>query len=257
RERKKLEKLEHEAAVAASEAVRLRAEADLLLAGAHDVPRGATVVELPGFDGKPTKLQLDPALNAIDNAQERYAQARKRDRAAERLPALIAETRQNLARLEETLRRVHAGEPVELRAGPAARSRSSQGNEERLSYRRYRTSGGLEVRVGKNSRSNDELTLRHCSPNDIWMHARAVGGAHVVLRWDDPNGHPPKQDLIEAAVLAALHSKARHAGTTPIDWTRRKYVRKPRGAPPGTVMVERVKTLFVQPSAALEEKLRW
>ncbi len=41
----------------------------------------------------------------------------------------------------------------------------------------------------------------------------------------------------EAATLAAIHSKARSSGTVAVDWTRRKHVRKPRGAPPGGAII--------------------
>jgi predicted ribosome quality control (RQC) complex YloA/Tae2 family protein len=40
-----------------------------------------------------------------------------------------------------------------------------------------------------------------------------------------------------------------------VDWTRRKYVRKPRKAPPGTVIPERIKTLFVEPDPELPKRL--
>jgi predicted ribosome quality control (RQC) complex YloA/Tae2 family protein len=77
----------------------------------------------------------------------------------------------------------------------------------------------------------------------------------VVLRWSDP-GAPPARDLEEAAVLAAWYSKARSSGTVAVDWTRRRYVRKPRGAPPGRVSLIQAKTIFVEPDAAVEERLR-
>jgi predicted ribosome quality control (RQC) complex YloA/Tae2 family protein len=124
-------------------------------------------------------------------------------------------------------------------------------------YRRYRTSGGLEVRVGRGSSSNDDLTFHHSSPDDIWLHARDVAGAHVVLRWPEREANPPARDINEAAVLAALFSRARTAGTVPVDWTRRKYVRKPRKAPPGKVAIERARTVFVEPDAAMEKRMRW
>ena len=60
----------------------------------------------------------------------------------------------------------------------------------------------------------------------------------------------------EAAILAACHSKARNSGAVPVDWTLRKYVRKPRKAPPGEVLVERAKTVFVEPDPAVEGRLR-
>jgi predicted ribosome quality control (RQC) complex YloA/Tae2 family protein len=111
------------------------------------------------------------------------------------------------------------------------------------------------VRVGRGAKDNDQLTFRHAGPEDVWLHARQVPGSHVVLRWSDA-GAPPARDLEEAAALAAIHSKARSSGTVAVDWTRRKHVRKPRGAPPGRVMVSHAKTLFVAPDAALEERLR-
>ena len=255
RERKKRERLLQESERAGADAVRLRAAADLLSTHAADVKRGSKEVVLPGFDGQPRQLELDPALSARANADAWYAEARKRERAAERVPALIRETDAVIAALEEKLQRARAGEAIDLPARTPQKPRKQAGR--RLPYRRYRSSGGLEVRVGRGSKDNDELTFGHSSPNDIWMHARAVGGAHVVLRWTDGDNNPPAADLREAAVLAALHSKARHAGTVPIDWTRRKYVRKGRRAPTGQVTIERAKTLFVQPDEQLEKKLQW
>ena len=87
------------------------------------------------------------------------------------------------------------------------------------------------------------------------MHARHAAGAHVILRWGRP-GSPPGRDLEEAAVLAALNSRARTSGSVPVDWTLRKYVRKPRRAAPGAVLPERVKTVFVEPDPTLLETLR-
>lgn len=123
-------------------------------------------------------------------------------------------------------------------------------------YLRYRSSGGLEIRVGRSARANDELTFHHSSPEDIWLHARQVQGAHVILRWDRTEENPPRRDLLEAALAAAVHSGARHSGTVAVDWTRRKYVRKPRKAPPGAVLPDRVQTLFVEPDAQLLERMK-
>jgi predicted ribosome quality control (RQC) complex YloA/Tae2 family protein len=257
REQKKIERLQSELKSSAADALRLRAHADLLLASANDVKKGAQEIELTGFDGVPVRLTLDPARGAVDNARDWYDEARKRERAGERLPALIAQAEKAVAKLKDDLTRARAGETSDLPAAAAKPVPKQQQRGPRLPYRQYRTSGGLEVRVGRSSRENDELTMRHAAPNDIWLHARAVGGAHVVLRWSDADASPPKQDMTEAAILAAVHSRARHAGTVPVDWTRKKYVRKHRGAPAGQVTIERAKTLFVKPSAALEERLRW
>lgn len=248
---------QHERALPQAHA--LRAQGDLLLARLHEVPRGATRVALADFEGGTVELELDPKLSPADNARALYDAARKRERAAERLPAVIAEARARVAALEALVHRAEAGEATDddiAAALPAAAPLDAKGEEVTLPYRRYVTSGGLEVRVGRSSRANDDLTFHHSSPNDVWLHARDVAGAHVVLRWSDKDANPPQRDLAEAAVLAALHSKSRTSGTVPVDWTRRKYVRKPRKAKPGSVLLERAKTVFVEPDEAVERRMK-
>lgn len=250
---------------APAEAATRRHLADLLTSQLHRVRRGDTHFEFEDFDGTRLSVELDPAISPAENAARLYDQARKRDRAAAALPGMIERATAERQSLIELLNRIRAGKaaPAELEAvlsgsdrRPAARQ-SSRGTAAALPFRRYRTTGGLEVRVGRGSRANDELTFHHSSPDDIWIHARDVAGAHVVLRWHDRDANPPAHDLAQAAVLAALHSRARTSGVVPVDWTRRKYVRKPRKAPPGRVRLERAQTLFVEPDEKLAESLRW
>jgi predicted ribosome quality control (RQC) complex YloA/Tae2 family protein len=254
REQRKRARQLSELETAAQSAQALRADADLLLAHSRDLKRGTETVALLDFQGHLRELRLDPSMSSTANAQAWYVEARKRARAARQLPALLDATDARIRELQEKRTRAAAGETVELPARPAPGRRVRP--ERRLPYHRFQTAGGLEVRVGRSSQANDELTLRHTRPEDIWLHAREVGGAHVVLRWEDPDASPPRRDLEQAATLAALHSKGRHSGVVAVDWTRGKYVRKPRGAPPGAVRIERVETLFVTPDSGLLTALR-
>jgi predicted ribosome quality control (RQC) complex YloA/Tae2 family protein len=203
---------------------------------------------------------LDPALTPDGNARRHYDQAARIRRARQRLPARIRTAREAWRDLERLRERALAGdasrdeveEALPRGAGPAA---ARGGDAEQLPYRTYRSSGGLEIRVGRGAGRNDDLTFRHSSPDDIWLHARHTAGAHVVLRWGRES-NPPERDLREAGILAALHSKARTSGSVPVDWTRRKYVRKPRKAPPGAVIPDRVSTVFVSPDPEVETRLR-
>jgi hypothetical protein len=237
----------------------LRASADLLLARYADVPPRAHEVTLTGFDGDPRTVELDATLDAGENATSLYARAARSERTAERVPNLLSEVGVELERLRALVGAAEAGDgdPAELRRVlPEVAREAARPNEdaERLPYRRFRSSGGLEIRVGRGARHNDDLTFRHSAPNDIWLHARHTAGAHVILRWAGP-GNPPQRDLSEAAGLAALNSRARTSGSVAVDWALRKHVRKPRGAPPGSVLVDRVKTLFVEPDPALPSRL--
>ncbi len=258
--RRRVARLRDEAADV-GEAERIRARGDLLLSSLHLVPAGAESVRLTGFDGEAVDVPLDPSLRPSDNAQRLYEEARKRSRAEERIPALLADAEAEAGLWQKALEAAERGEMDEeteevLSRGGGGAGGGGAAAVPRRPYRTYRTSGGLEVRVGRGSADNDRLTFGHSAPEDVWLHARQVPGSHVVLRWRDPGAAPPARDLEEAAVLAALYSKARTSGTVAVDWTRRKHVRKPRNAPPGKVVILRGKTLFVEPDPAVEERLR-
>jgi predicted ribosome quality control (RQC) complex YloA/Tae2 family protein len=254
---KRLRRLEEQRAGAAAEAAALRVQADLLLSQLHRVPRGATHVRLDDLEGGSIELELDPSIAPADNARRIYDAARRRDRAAGRIPVLLDTGHRELQRLEQLAARIRDGAASPEELARLQRQRAVQQRESpALPYRVYRTGGGLEVRVGRGSRGNDELTFRHSHREDVWLHARDVAGAHVILRWGRADANPAATDIAEAAVLAALHSRARTSGTVPVDWTRRKHVRKPRKAGPGLVVPERVRTVFVHPDPAVEERLR-
>lgn len=237
---------------------RLRGLGDLLLARYADVPHGADTVTLTDFEGAPVEVALDPERAVHENAARYYDRATRSERAAERLPGLIEQARVERERLVALLDGARTGtvSADEIRTalpeGPRPQRRGDQ--EARLPYTSFRSSGGLEIRVGRGAKQNDDLTFRASAPNDVWLHARHAAGAHVILRWQG-SGAPPARDLHEAAVLAALNSKARTSSSVPVDWTLRKYVRKPRGSAPGSVLPDRVKTVFVEPDEALAERL--
>lgn len=238
----------------------LRAVGNLLLARLREVERGASQVVLRDFDGSEREVALDPRRDPAENAAAYFERAAKRERAAARVPAELERVEARLGAVSAALGRLEEEGPSEAlweaAGGRPAADEAGRGEEERLPYLRFRTSGGLEVRVGRSARANDDLTFHHASPDDIWMHARQTKGAHVVLRWDRREENPPRRDLLEAAVAAAVHSGARHSGTVPVDWTRRRYVRKPRKAPPGAVLPDRVSTLFVEPDEKVLEAMK-
>lgn len=112
---------------------------------------------------------------------------------------------------------------------------------------RFKTAEGWDVLIGRASEGNDHLTVHLARPEDYWFHAHGCPGSHVVLRRGKGPNEPSKATLEEVASWAAFHSKARTAGKVPVNYTLKKYVRKPRGAKPGLVYIEREKTLLVRP----------
>ncbi|MBV8372565.1 MAG: DUF814 domain-containing protein [Candidatus Eremiobacteraeota bacterium] len=110
----------------------------------------------------------------------------------------------------------------------------------------FRTAGGSRIVVGRSPTENAEVTFKVARPRDLWFHARAVPGAHVILARDDRN-EPPLQDIAAAASLAAHYSKARASAKVAVDYTLRKFVRKQRDAPPGLVWYTNAQTVTTAP----------
>ena len=113
--------------------------------------------------------------------------------------------------------------------------------------RLFRTVKGDTVMVGKSGPNNHRLTFKLAGPEDFWLHAEGVSGAHVILRNERRAAHPDEDSLKEAAEAAAWFSEARNQPAVDVQWTRRKYVRKLRGAPPGTVKIKKSATLRIRP----------
>ncbi len=101
--------------------------------------------------------------------------------------------------------------------------------------------------IGRSNEGNDYLTHKLARPEDYWFHVHGAAGSHVVLRRGKGKNEPSKQTIAEVAAWAAHYSQARTAGKVPVIYTRKKYVRKPRGSKPGLAMCEREKSVMVRP----------
>lgn len=226
----------------------------LMTAGRAD-EAGLDAIEIPDHfaDCTPVRIVLDPSRSVMDNAQEYYDRARR-----SRLSRQSAQKRLDEARGElEILQRMSSEleQVVDIDALREFRKshneflvRTAGGSESAARpFRRYSLEGGYEVWVGRNARENEELTFGHARKFDIWMHARGVGGSHVVLRLPGRRSKPAASILEAAAGVAAYFSKARGSEFAPVMYTERKYVRKPRGADTGKVIVDRENVLIVRP----------
>jgi len=212
------------------------------------------------IDGE--KIILDPKLSPVHNAQRYFERAKRSRIAAQQAIARLDNLRGEIAlgeRLLTELEDAATNEEVKSlmhdhseeleRFGIGEKSeRQSQ-----LPFRIFTVEGGFEVWAGKSSENNDLLTLHHAKPNDLWFHARGSSGSHVLLKVGTGKGEPSKKAKEQAAGIAAYYSKMKNAKMVPVAMTEKKYVRKPKGAPPGTVVLEREKVIFAEPSLPREK----
>jgi predicted ribosome quality control (RQC) complex YloA/Tae2 family protein len=241
----------------------LRRQAESVLAHLDRIPAGTARVRLPDpYGGPDLDIELDPRRRPAAAAEALFQRARRLERRREHLDARRTELEATARRLEhlegvlessdataleETARQLVAEGTLDARvlAGEPARPPAAA---PRRPYRVIELGDGWEVWVGRSSADNDELTHRLAAPHDLWLHAFGAAGAHVILRrTDGGRAHPPRRLIERAAAIAAYHSNARHSGAVPVSVTERRYVRRPRNAPPGTAVTLRDETLMVEP----------
>jgi predicted ribosome quality control (RQC) complex YloA/Tae2 family protein len=234
----------------------LREAGELLLTYQNRVARGARQVTLPGYDGQPRAIDLDPQLSPVENAQAIFKHYRKAARAAKEIPARIRTLKADLAYLEqlnsdltlaESRPEIDAVHEVLVEAGwTSQRPRhSSSGMVKRP--RRFDI-GDFPVFVGRNAVQNEQVTFERGDPHDLWLHARGLPGAHVVVK---SGGRDVPGDVIKkAARLAAYYSSARRSEQVDVDVTERRFVRRASGGRPGLVTYRNEQTLLVRPQTA-------
>lgn len=277
--KRKVELLREEMA-ATEEANRYRVRAELLLAHQNEISRGQSSVELENYyagTDEPATLTivLDPRFDAVGNANRLFNKYHKLRRALALIPEQIEQNNAELATIEQLLTDLSLAEsPAEVqlvrfevqsakylrdkaaekKARQHSRSRGKQGKGSKPAapgggvplYRQSKE--GFTILIGKNSRQNEEVTFHQASGNDLWLHARGVPGAHVIIK---AGGREiPRSTIEQAASLAAYYSQARGSTSVPVDYTLQRYVRHMKNGGPGMVIYEREKTIYAEPVLA-------
>lgn len=236
----------------------------LLTAHLHDVTKGmnSVTVENTFEPDKKVTIRLEPSLNPSQNA-ERYFDKAKRSKSAraETHERLIA-VKKRLETLTALMETAHAASTsISLKNFLHLHNEqlrelgymTEKEQKELPPFKIFVVDGGFTVYAGKSSENNDLLTTKFSKPHDIWFHARGSSGSHVVLKIGTGKGEPSKKAIEQAAAIAAYYSKMKSARNVPVAMTEKKYVRKPKGAPAGTVVIEKEKVIFVKPGLPGEE----
>lgn len=225
--------------------------------------KGMSEAVLPDWsdpEGGTITVPLDIRLTPSQNAQryfKKYQKARSaREIAAQQRDKTLAEADYLEGMLLDVGKCVGESELEEIRQElvrsgylKKVTNRRQQRQLPRSKPYRYQSSDGIEILVGKNAAQNDRLTLG-AKPEELWLHAKDMPGSHVIVCCE---GEVPLNTLREAALLAAWYSKGQRSSLVPIDYTKRKYVKKPSGAVPGRVVYTHYKTAFM---TAEEQEIR-
>ena len=211
-------------------------------------------------------IPLDSTKSAQGNMDDYFRKHRKYLAADRELTPRIQRADESVNRLRDELKEVEregwqpSNRPaLQLRRFPLTQpsaERRPPSIERKGPFRRFTSTDGLPIFVGRNARENDELTFGLAKSDDLWLHARGVPGSHVVIRLDKGTD-PPFETLRDAAMLALLYSDLKKSGKGEVIYTRRKWVKKAKGQAPGAVSVTQERTVHLTLDKVRLEALKY
>lgn len=246
---------------------RLRQLGDIVTANLHAMTRGQTRLTAVDFydpDMKEIDIPLSPQLSPQQNAARFYKDYNRAKHAEKILTEQIAKGEAELeyvhSILDELARAETERDVAEIRAELVSVGYVRDTDKKKRMKTppskpmEFLSSEGFLIRVGRNNRQNDELTLKQSAKGDLWLHVQKLHGSHVVIACNGVK--PGDQTVTEAAQLAAWYSQARESQNVPVDVTNVKQIKKPVGAKPGMVIYHVYSTVYATPSADVPERLK-
>lgn len=245
----------------AEDSDKYRLYGELLTANIHLVKPGAKSVTVTNYyTGEPITIPLSEKLSAAKNSQRYFKKYSKAKTAVKEKTVQLEENDTDIEYLEsvllavDTARTEHELDQIrdELVETGYLRRRQKKGvrkKQQKPEPLKYTLSDGTEVLVGRNNRENDYLTTRFAGKTDVWFHTKDIPGSHVIMPMEAGRtvDDVPAETIMEAAAIAAYHSKARNSSNVPVDFVPVRYVRKPNGARPGMVIFTHNTTVYVDP----------
>jgi len=249
-----------EAEEAGGKAPQWQRAGELVLAYGTGIQEGSSELQAWDYDGVEVTIKLDPEKNFKENANRYFEKAKKakgrmgmvkeqitritNDHSAILETIASVQDEVSLQRLKEFQEHAISRRWINLQVVQAAHKEDRPYEGHRV--RELSAPGGYTVLYGENAESNDYLTLRVAKPNDLWLHVRGSTSAHVVIVTRNQPEKVQLATILFAAKVAVLNSTSKHSGYVPVDYTLKKYVRRPKGAAKGSVHYTQEKTLHVE-----------
>ena len=242
---------------------------ELITSYIYMVEKGMESVEVSNFydpEYKNLTISLNKNLTPSENAQRYFKKYNKMKTAKKELAHQIEISLDEINYLENIILSIenceNLAELLDIREELSKvgylkiKGKNSNKKESKLTTKPHEfiSSDGFKILVGKNNKQNDHLTLKIADNNDIWLHTKNIPGSHVIIKTD---GKEVSDDAIfEGAMLAAYFSKSKMSAQVPVDYTKKKNIKKPNGAKPGMVIYETNSTVYVTPTEELVAKLK-
>ncbi|MBE2255257.1 MAG: DUF814 domain-containing protein [Ignavibacteria bacterium] len=195
-------------------------------------------------------IKLNTELTPAENAAKYFEKYKNLKKSSGILSEKINNAKSELRKVESELLKFSEGLKMNSNSEfkkMEKKIKSEDKKDETSKFRKFVIDESNEVWVGKDSVSNDLLTMKYTHPEDLWFHVRGASGSHTILKRTNKKENPAKHIIEIAASIAAYYSKARNGKNIPVAYCEKKFVKKKKGFKSGSVIMEREKVVFVNP----------
>lgn len=247
-----------------------KVKGELLTAYIYMIQKGMESIEVQNFydpNYENISIYLKKNLTPSENSQRYFKKYNKLKTAKKEITSQMSINKEEIDYLENILLNIEncenlaelqdiKDELISLGYSKASGKLKSKKEIAKLttSPHEFMSSDGVKILVGKNNKQNDHLTLRIADPDDIWMHTKNIPGSHVIIKC--AGKEVSEQTIYEGAMLAAYFSKSKMSAQVPVDYTKKKHVKKPSGSKPGMVIYETNSTMYVTPTEEMVASLK-
>lgn len=236
----------------ASEHTRYMLYGELLKANLNNIKSKADSIVLKDFEGLEHRIPLDEKLTILQNMKNYFNFAKRMRRGIDIKKQNIDRTIIEINTLKDSIKELESidsyeklKESINIETHRPNKKHLRSKDPKMANIREYKTKEGYTILVANNSKANDNLTVHIAKPDDIWLHTQNIPGSHIIIKNPGKNKTVPLEVLLQGAKLAVRNSKAKNSTKVPVDYTKRKYVKKPRKSPPGFVIYTNQKTLII------------
>lgn len=230
-----------------------RIKGELIISNIYKLKKGdKSLTTLNYYDGTEVTVTLDENLSPQDNAQKYYKRYNKQKRTLIAVEPQKKQVEEELEYVKSLYAEINNAETLEdllvieeeLKSQGYIKSQNNKKKKtETKKYLEYDVYG-FTVKVGRNNVENDELTFS-ARGKDIWLHTKTYHSSHVII--ETTGREVTDKALLAAAEICAYYSGGRNGSKIDVDFTEKKFVKKPKGAKPGFVVYTDFKTLTVNP----------
>ena len=236
---------------------------DILASVLYSIKRGDKSVKAYDFyENKEITIVLDPLLNPQGNLNKIYKKSSKMKRGLEVSKERLVFFNQRIIYLESVLGFIEKSSDInglknieeELSGEKIIKLKTKpQKNKKKKEENNYGTIiiDNKTIYYGRNNKENDFLTFRFAGKNDIWFHVKDIPGSHFIVKKED---FDKNNEFIEkVAACAAFYSKAVKGQKVVVEYTEKKNLNKPSGAPLGFVTYNIAETFIIEVPENLEK----